>query len=456
MSRLLPSSLFGRLVLTFVSGLVITMVVTLLAQMPERETFVFRISAGRAAQRVTDLVKLMDQLSPAGRERLAEIARTQGIRTQLDAPAPRLAASEPSSNAATFRELLAEGLGRERPVAVEVGSAELPPEAGTRQTHDGFAFNVSTRLADDGWVRFEFQEPRRLPRWPTRVLIGMLSFMVVMAVLSFVAVRWVTRPLHDLAEAANELGADLSRPPLAESGPREVRYAARAFNSMQERLSRYVRTRTAILTAMSHDLKTPITRLRLRAELLDQPEVREKFIRDLSEMEGMVSTTLGYMRGLDDREAVRPVDVASLLAALQADAEELGHKVLVRGEAHSPFPGKPEGLKRCLQNLLDNALRYAQDAELAVEDNARALTLYVRDRGPGIPADQLDRVFEPFFRLESSRNRGTGGTGLGLSIARNIAQSMGGDIALVNREGGGLEAKLTLPRAQDNLSQARA
>jgi signal transduction histidine kinase len=277
-----------------------------------------------------------------------------------------------------------------------------------------------------------------------------------MAVLSFVAVRWVTRPLHDLAEAANELGADLSRPPLTESGPREVRYAARAFNSMQERLSRYVRTRTAILTAMSHDLKTPITRLRLRAELLDQPEVREKFIRDLSEMEGMVSTTLGYMRGLDDREAVRPVDVASLLAALQADAEELGHKVLVRGEAHSPFPGKPEGLKRCLQNLLDNALRYAQDAELAVEDNAKALTLYVRDRGPGIPADQLDQVFEPFFRLESSRNRGTGGTGLGLSIARNIAQSMGGEISLRNREDGGLEATLTLPRAQDNLSQPKA
>jgi signal transduction histidine kinase len=455
MSRLLPSSLFGRLVLTFVSGLVITMVVTLLAQMPERETFVFRISAGRGAQRVTDLVKLMDQLSPAGRERLAEIASTQGIRTQLDTPAPHLSASEPGSNAATFRELLAEGLGRERPVAVEVGSAELPPEPGTTQPHDGFAFNVTTRLADDGWVRFEFQEPRRLPRWPTRVLIGMLSFMAVMAVLSFVAVRWVTRPLHDLAEAANELGADLSRPPLRESGPREVRYAARAFNSMQERLSRYVRTRTAILTAMSHDLKTPITRLRLRAELLDQPEIREKFIRDLSEMEGMVSTTLGYMRGLDDREAVRPVDVASLLAALQADAEELGYKVSVRGEAHSPFPGKPEGLKRCLQNLLDNALRYAQDAELAVEDNAKALTLYVRDRGPGIPADQLDRVFEPFFRLESSRNRGTGGTGLGLSIARNIAQSMGGDISLRNREGGGLEAKLTLPRAQENSSQPK-
>jgi signal transduction histidine kinase len=276
----------------------------------------------------------------------------------------------------------------------------------------------------------------------------MFSFMVAMALLSFVAVRWVTRPLHDLAEAANELGADLNRPPLPENGPREVRHAARAFNTMQERLSRYVRTRTAILAAMSHDLKTPITRLRLRAELLDQPDVREKFIRDLSEMERMVSTTLGYMRGLDDREPVRAIDITSLLAALQADAEELGFAVQVHGKSVIPFPGKPEGLKRCLQNLLDNALRYGREVEISVEDDSTALSLCVRDRGPGIPETQLDRVFEPFFRLESSRNPVTGGTGLGLSIARNIAQSMGGDVSLRNREGGGLEAIVRLPRPQ--------
>jgi len=456
MRRFLPSSLFGRLVLTFVSGLVITMVVTLLAQMPEREAFVFRISAGRAAQRVTDLVKLMDQLPATARERLAEIARTQGIRTELDVPVAQGGVSESGSNAAAFRELLGEGVGRERALAVEVAPSELPPDPGATQPRDGFAFKVSSKLADGTWVRFEFQEPRRLPRWPTRVLIGMLSFMAVMALLSFVAVRWVTRPLHDLAEAANELGADLNRPPMPETGPREVRRAARAFNSMQERLSRYVRTRTAILTSMSHDLKTPITRLRLRAELLDQPELREKFIRDLSEMEQMVGSTLGYMRGLDDREAVRPIDITSLLAALQADAEELGHTVQVHGQAVAPFLGKPEGLKRCLQNLLDNAMRYARDTELVVEDSATRLTLYVRDRGPGIPADQLDRVFEPFFRLESSRNPSTGGTGLGLSIARNIAQSMGGEMVLRNREEGGLEAILTLPRVEDDLSPSRS
>jgi signal transduction histidine kinase len=278
-----------------------------------------------------------------------------------------------------------------------------------------------------------------------RLLTSMAAFMVAMLVLSFIAVRWMTRPLKTLAEAADRLGADISQPPLPESGPLEVRRAARAFNSMQERLSRYVLTRTAILAAMSHDLKTPITRLRLRAELLEEPDLRERFVRDLGEMDRMVATTLDYMRGLDDREALRAIDVASLMAALQADAEELGHAVRLEGKARAPFYGKPEGLKRLLQNLLDNAVRYGRDVSLKVEDSDSTLTFHVRDRGPGIPEAELERVFEPFFRLEGSRNPGTGGTGLGLSIARNIAQSMGGEVTLRNREGGGLEARVVLP-----------
>jgi signal transduction histidine kinase len=160
----------------------------------------------------------------------------------------------------------------------------------------------------------------------------------------------------------------------------------------------------------------------------------------------MVGTTLDYMRGLDDREPLRAIDVASLAAALQADAEELGHAVRIEGTPRGPFLGKPEGLKRLLQNLLDNALRYGRDVSLEIADAAEALTFRVRDHGPGIPQADLERVFEPFFRLEGSRNPGTGGTGLGLSIARNIAQSMGGEVTLRNREGGGLEATVVLPR----------
>jgi signal transduction histidine kinase len=332
----------------------------------------------------------------------------------------------------------------------------LPADATHGEPRDGFEFRVWTQLNRGDWVQLGLQEPQRLSLWPRRLLINMLILAAAMVLLSLVAVRWVTRPLAQLAAAAEHLGRDINRPPLPESGPQEVRRAARAFNAMQERLSRYINSRAAILTAMSHDLKTPITRLRLRAELLEPPEAREKFVRDLAEMETMVNSTLGYMRGLDDREPLRAIDVRALAEALQGDAAELGAPFRVEGQPIAPLLGKPQGLKRCLQNLLDNASRYGRDVDLVIEDAADRLTVYVRDRGPGIPQDQLERVFEPFYRLETSRNAGTGGTGLGLSIARNLAQSMGGELTLRNRPGGGLEAALTLPRTTKAGQEATA
>ena len=445
--RLRPDSLFARLVLTFVLGMALTMLVTLWVQLPDREAFVFRISALRAAYRLADMLKLMDQLPSSSREKLAAIAVARRVDTTLGVPPPAAATLEPGSSAAVFHDLLLEDLGRDWPIVVEVSPAQVLPEAGGAQPTEGFEFKGQAQLSDGTWVGFRLQEPRRLPIWPRRLITNMLIIVGVLALLSLVAVRWVTRPLHRLAQAAEALGRDINRPPLGESGPQEVRRAARAFNAMQERLSRYIRTRTGILAAMSHDLKTPITRLRLRAELLEQPELHDKFVRDLREMENMVNATLGYMKGLDDREPLRSIDIRALVGALAADSEELSQPVQVRGEPVGSFFGKPEGLKRCLQNLLDNATRYGRDVELQIEDSADALTLYVRDRGPGIPERELERVFEPFYRVEASRNPSTGGSGLGLSIARNLAQSMGGDVTLRNREGGGLEAKVVLPRA---------
>ncbi|PWT70213.1 MAG: two-component sensor histidine kinase [Proteobacteria bacterium] len=447
MSRLRPNTLFARLVLTFTAGVLLTAVLTFLMQLPEREVFVFRISIYQAGHRIADLVKVLDQLSPEDRRRLARVAAGTNMRIAFQRKAPEAIKPEAGSLPAVLRDLVAEDLGKEWPLAVEVGHAQVAPEAAGGDLRDGYEFKVFAGLSDGSGVSFESREARRLPLWPRRVLNNMLLMLGVMALLSFFAVRWVTRPLHELARAAEELGRDINRPPLAESGPQEVRRAARAFNAMQERLSRYIRTRTSILTAMSHDLKTPITRLRLRAELLEQADLRDKFVRDLGDMESMVNGTLGYMRGLDDREPLRPIDIRAMVDAMQADSEELGSAIRVVGTALGPFRGKPEGLKRCLQNLIDNALRYGRDAEIAIEDSSQTLVVYVRDRGPGIPEDQLERVFEPFYRLESSRNLATGGTGLGLSIVRNIAQSMGGEVMLRNREGGGLEAKLVLPRS---------
>jgi signal transduction histidine kinase len=197
---------------------------------------------------------------------------------------------------------------------------------------------------------------------------------------------------------------------------------------------------------MSHDLKTPITRLRLRTELLEDEALRAKFAKDLEEMESMVTQTLDFLRDASTSEAVQPVDAMALLESLQTDYQETGNKVAIEGSVSRPYPGRPLALRRCLTNLVDNAIRYGGRAAISLEDNAERLTIRVLDDGHGIPDEELEQAFAPFCRGEASRNRDTGGTGLGLGIARNIARAHGGDLVLRNRAEGGLEAILTLPR----------
>jgi signal transduction histidine kinase len=270
--------------------------------------------------------------------------------------------------------------------------------------------------------------------------------------LSYVAVRWVVRPLQQLTQAAEALGRDLDQAPLPEHGPREVQQAARAFNTMQRRLSSFINDRTRVLTALSHDLKTPLTRLRLRAELMDDAELRGKIEADLSEMQAMVTQTLEFMRGLGGNEPHVPVDVDALMLALQADQAALGRTLQIEGATScGPWVGAASQLRRCVGNLADNAAQYAGGATVRVVDGVDQLELHVLDSGPGIPEAELERVFEPFFRLETSRSRATGGTGLGLGIARNIARSFGGDLVLHNRPDGGLDAVLSLPRRWADL-----
>jgi signal transduction histidine kinase len=262
-------------------------------------------------------------------------------------------------------------------------------------------------------------------------------------------VRWVTGPLSALATAAEKLGRDIDRPPLDENGPLEVRRAASAFNVMQRRLSRFLADRARVLTAMSHDLKTPLTRLRLRMETVNDPALRAKIEKDLDEMQSMVTQTLDYMRDSSRSEAAQQIDLMALLETLQIDFRDTGHEVRIEGAAARPYVGRPLALRRCLTNLVENALRYGGRAMIVLEDTGKEVVVRVVDEGPGMPEEELERAFEPFYRGERSRSRETGGTGLGLGIARNIARSHGGELVLKNRPAGGLEAILSLPR-QDN------
>lgn len=433
MSRLWPQTLFGRMVLVLLGGFSLAQVLNIAIHLGDRDRFFYQASAARGAQRVADLVRMLDALGPAQRAQVAARLDLPQLQISLDNTAPAADRPGPSEPAAAFRRLLQRYLGRDRQLRVEAGTAAGAPQ-----------LTVHTRLADGTWAGFHTTLSREGFGRPYRPWSKLMLLLVAVVVVSLLAVRWVTRPLHVLSSAAEALGEDINRPPLAETGPVEVRRAAHAFNTMQARLARYIEDRTRILAAMSHDLKTPITRLRLRLELLEDSALKDKFVRDLDEMEAMVGATLDFMRGVEQTGSPQPVDVMALLESLQADAEEMGNPVGIEGGVSRAYAGNPQTLKRCIGNLVDNAVNYGKRATIAVADEGECLSIRVRDEGPGIPLEELERVFDPFYRLEGSRNRASGGTGLGLAIARNIARTHGGELTLRN-VAGGLEALLTLP-----------
>jgi signal transduction histidine kinase len=253
------------------------------------------------------------------------------------------------------------------------------------------------------------------------------------------------RSLNRLARAADAIGKDPASAPLPESGPSELRGVIAAFNRMQERVRRYLVERGRLLGAISHDLKTPITRLRLRAEMLPDPELRAKMLRDLDEMQSMVGATLDFFSAVGRDGQRQPVDVGALIESVCEDRRDAGQALSVRGAPLAPYRADPQALRRCLENLIENAIRYGAAADIEICDSPDELRIAIQDRGPGIPEPELERVFEPFYRLEGSRNVASGGTGLGLSIARNIARWHGGDVTLRNAAPG-LVAELALPR----------
>ncbi len=341
-------------------------------------------------------------------------------------------------------------------------SAELADDAGrstgilgvlqAREPVGHFRIGLELAGRTDQWIELVASEAQGgIEAEPFGMMVSYVMRVYVLrillvVVLALVAVRWVLRPLQRLADAADALGHDLHSVPLSESGPREVRQAARTFNLMQRRLIERIGERTRFLAAVSHDLRSPITRLRLRTEFLPAGDMQDKFRKDLAEMELLIASTLDYIRGEEHHEQRQPVDVNSLLSGLRADLEETGAAVSLQGRADAPLPAYATSLRRCLQNVVENAIRYGGAADIHVEDSADWLRIRIEDNGPGIPDALLEQVFEPFFRLEASRNASSGGSGLGLSIARSIARAHGGSLALRNLPHGGLQALLTLPR----------
>jgi signal transduction histidine kinase len=310
------------------------------------------------------------------------------------------------------------------------------------------SYTAGVQLNDGAWVVIKHSVPKSEQRFITHPLITLdISVRIIsMTVIILLGVHFMTRPLTILANAADKLGEDIHQPPLPETGPREIVRAAKAFNRMQARIRAFIDERGRMLAAVSHDLKTPITRMRLRADHIAAPDLQEQFVADLDEMREMLDMSIEFVRSTDNGEGLAEVDVMALLESLADDYAEMGGPVRVCGTAGAPLRAQPLHLKRCLANLIENGVRYGGEVDIEVRDTPAAMTIVIGDNGPGIPPELLEKVFEPFFRVESSRSRSTGGNGLGLSIARNIARLHGGDVVLANKPEGGLESRLTLPR----------
>ena len=448
--RLWPRSLYGRLALVLLTGLIVAEFISAAISLAERDQVLFRFSDAQWAQRVAQAVRLMDSLDAGERQRIAGIITTPRLLVSLSKAPSVNGRSDPVS--LDYQAALKEALGKERQLRV-VLAERTPAEsvAGVPAPVDASGIKRSehviteVQLKDGSWVNFDHPRPWALTDSPLRLVLSLGVLLVSVLLLSFLAVRWVTRPLSTLAHAAEELGRDLNRPPLPELGPLEVRAAAAAFNTMQARLRDYIYERTRILTAVSHDLRTPITRMRLRAELMGDEELKGKLVRDLQEMEEMTNATLSFLRGFEDREPLQSVDLMALLESLETDSVETGYDVKLSGRIERPVMLRPRALRRLLDNLVTNAVRYGKKAMVTVQDLGSEVVIRVRDAGPGIPPQELGKVFEPYYRLETARSQEGGGTGLGLSIARNIAELHGGTLVLQNHPAGGLEAILTLP-----------
>lgn len=440
-ARLLPSSLFGRIVLLLTVGIVGAQIIGASIHLSERFRLLSTTISGEFAQQIAAVYRTINSQPESARVSLTASLSRPRMQLAIMPAVTRAMSSEDKQTAdanlpkseLSFEDKLVQALGpniRARLLQV--------PEA------DNFKFDVVLELSNGQWLRVTGAPPPEVFGQPWHAIIG-LSFMLLVIVLLVVVVARITvRPLTRLAQAANDVAQNLKHPPLEENGPSEVREAARAFNAMQKRIREGIEERERFLAAVSHDLKTPVTRLRLRAEMLTDTRLRQEIGNDVNELQQLIDDALDFLRGRSVDEPAQPID---LVALVESVADDFGHagEVEVSAPDSLRFNGKPIALQRALRNLVDNAIKYGERARLELRLDQGAVVITVDDDGPGLPAEQLDAVFEPFFRGESSRCRDTGGTGLGLAIVRLVAHSHGGKVHLTNRPQGGLRAEMVLP-----------
>jgi signal transduction histidine kinase len=448
--RAFLGSMTGRVFATLLLGILMTAALTQLLADAERQRVIDEFRELHWLDRAEQLIMATEIVPPSARGAYLEVANRPGVAlTEVGAVEPPLAAT-PSE----FTRALAARMGKAyllrslaaRPSACD-NALEQPVVFGLlRMKWRGACESVNVRLRDGSELILSLLPPRSATS-PERTdyTLTIALFLASIGFLAYLVARMTTRPLKQLAQAAKDLGNDINHPPLDLTGADEIRQASAAFNAMQARIRQYIFQRTQMLAAITHDLQTPLTRMRLRLEKVSEPELQERLIGDLSAMQAMVKEGLDLARSMDTTETMQLLDLDSLLDSVCADAVDAGQRVALSGHAGMALLGRPLDLRRGLVNLIDNAVKYGHAARVAVDRINGAARIRIRDAGPGIPAAELGRVFDPFYRVETSRSRESGGTGLGLTIARNIAEQHGGSIGLANHPEGGLEVTLMLP-----------
>lgn len=433
-TRWWPGSLFGRIVLILFVGLAAAHVMSFWLMVAERGTAMRGMMVSYLSSDVASTVTLLERMPAAERAGWLPQLDRRSYRFSLQVPSatPANALPDISPEAAAIAGSVAAALTPRRDVRV------LNPPVASVALRLQLPLNDGTLLTVD-----VSRPPWNVSSWAVVALGVQLA---LLAALCWWAVRQVTRPLQTLADAADAMGPAQTGASMPTDGPHEVARAAAAFNSMQSRIRSHLDERMHILAAVSHDLQTPITRLRLRADLLDDTALRDKLQADLAEMQALVEEGISYARSTQAaREPERLVDLRALLESIVCDYVDAGRPVsLLDGGAFSRRT-RPQAVRRLVCNLVDNAIKYAGAAEVSIEETADLkLTIRVLDRGPGIPEAEMQAVLQPFVRLENSRSRSTGGTGLGLAIADQLALALGGKLVLAARQGGGLEARVEL------------
>lgn len=450
MTRWLPRTLFGQVLCALLAGLLLANGLGLWLVLDDRVRLSRFMRSEYAANRVADSVLLLNDTPAAGRARLLQLLNTPATSVSLDEAWLDEAPALPG-DVEPFAAKLTERLAGRRPFQVlnRLGepAAALPQALRRLVRAPLFQLITQARLDDGAVLTFRYAPPPGAAERPLRI-IALLSLVVLaVSLLSVWVVRRLTLPLSMLSAAAEGLASDLDRSPLPESGPVEVARAAHAFNRMQTALRELIGARAQALAGVSHDLRLPLTRLRLRLESLPPGALREAIEHDLQDMDTLIDDTLAFLRAGDEAEKPVPLRLDALVEGLADDMQALGAQVQVQGALSVPVLARPAALRRALGNLMDNARRYGGGhLHIRLGEEIDAVTLDVEDDGPGIPEAELERVFEPYVRLEHSRARHTGGSGLGLAIARAVARAHGGTLVLSPRSGGGLRARLRLPR----------